>query len=80
MLSFPWCLTHTIVYQEDVLISHLETQVIAYFVSLRYLQETPKAFIADPDKDRSSYEWDVFLFGCLFYEVTFILCLQSYGY
>ena len=58
-----------VTHQGDVHISHLEAQAIAHCVSLQYLQQTPKAFIADPDKRRCSYEWDIFLLGCLFYEV-----------
>ena len=53
---------------------------MGYGLSLQYLRETPTAYVADPEKDSFSYEWDVFLFGCLIYEVNLMLYLQSFAY
>jgi serine/threonine protein kinase len=77
VLNFPWCSTQIPVFQEDVHInSNLGAQLRTYCIlPLRYLRETPTDYIAVRDKHLCSYEWDVFLFGCLFYEV--LLCSIS---
>jgi len=52
--------------------SNLEAQFdFKYCMSLHYLQQTPTAYIACPGKYQCSYEWEVFSFGCLFYEILF---------
>jgi hypothetical protein len=56
--------------------SNLEVEVMAFSLSLQYLRETPLAYVANMDEDICSYEWNVFLFGCLLYEVNFILHFQ----
>jgi hypothetical protein len=78
---FPLGLMPTPVYQSDLKMnSNLEAQVNALYLSLRYLRETPAAYVQVPDKDMCSYEWDVYLFGCLFYEVNSMLRVQSFAY
>jgi len=64
---------------EDVRIDNLEAQDIAFRLSLRLFRETPTAHVGDPDKDRYSYEWDVFMFGCLFYEILFNIYFSDEG-